>query len=178
MTIERDPRSYVFPEEIATMTTRMGDGEAFDSAQDYLAKHHFALAADFAITGLRREDIQTAVREEQIKAAPWPLKERVTDFFWGIDDPSVEKLEGLATKAIAACYGQDEQQPIGGNVMSVGGEMGSQQLALAGLVYAREHGDLREIMLPEADALGVMYVVRDSFSGRMFEKVIPEDTAQ
>lgn len=181
MATEQGTSRYIFPERFALMTTRIGDGEEIESAQDYLANHHFALAADFAGTGLRGSDIEDAVNGGQIKAAPWPLNLRETDFFWGLSDESTEKLDTLAQQAVAACYGQTPEEPFGGNIMTVGGEMGSQQLALAGLVYARERGDLREIEPTEetgGTAMNCLYIVRDSYAGRTFAQILPEDPAQ
>ena len=74
---------------------------------------------------------------------------------------------------VELCFGQDEYQSVGGTFASVGGELDSQQLAIAELIYGREQGRLREF--PEFDnGAGPVYVVRDSFSGKIFEQLLPE----
>ena len=75
----------------------------------------------------------------------WPNKNPKTDFYWARDEKFLKKLEELAEKATKFCYGKNMNEPIGGDFISVGVEMGSQQYALAGLIYARELGKIKEI---------------------------------
>lgn len=182
MAVETDPSTYKVPEKFATMTTSANlSGETYESVEEYFSKNHYALLADLIGTRLPNESIENAVHTGIIKAAPWPLEERITDLLWSKEQESTTKLDQLAARAIEACYGKTAQEPIAGNIMSVGAEMDSQQLALVGLVYARARGDLREITPPEdsdADLMQTMYVVRDSVSGRMFDKLMPEEPAQ
>jgi|SRR3989344_3817736 len=171
----REP--YRLPDEFTSMTihhlygiSEQAEGETIDG---YFAKNGFALIADLLEAGLSREEIEAAVNSGKILVGHWPKKEPKSDFFWVEDEPIKAKLAELADRAVELCYG-DEHQPVGGNFASVGAEIGSQQLAIAGLIYAREQGTLREI--PEMDnGAGPLYVVRDSFSGRMFEQVLPEE---
>lgn len=171
--------AYHFPEQFASMTIQLhlaSEATAYPDADTYLADKSYALAADFVAAGLTGPQVEEAVNEERIRAAAWPLSEAVTHFFWAETEKARETLGTLAAQAVEFCYGRDEAGPIGGNFASVGASMGSQQLALAGLIYAREQGTLREIGGLESPA-GPLYIVRNSFSGQIFETLIPEQPA-
>lgn len=172
----REP--YKLPERFASMTIHhlYGISEAVngETVDGYMAKHGFALIADLLASGLSKEDIEGAVNSGSLSVAHWPAREPQTDFFWAEDEETKVKLTDLADKAVELCFGQDEYQPVGGTFVSVGAELGSQQLAIAALIYGREQGRLREF--PEFDnGAGPVYVVRDSYSGRMFEQLMPEE---
>lgn len=171
---------YRVPESFASMTihhlyglTEVAGGQTTDG---YLDEHYFALLADLTASGIPKEDIEESVNSRRVMVAHWPNKEPVTDLLWKNDKVAVAKLTELGSQAVRFCYGQDEHQPVGGNFSTVGAEMGSQQLAIAGLIYAREQGLLKEMSeLSDPNAsTGPLYVVRDSFSGKMFEQLFPE----
>ncbi len=173
---------YQIPESFANMTihylyglTEAIEGQITDS---YLTENGFALLADLMASGISKEDIEGAVNSGSVRVAHWPNREPMTDFFWKDDEASIIKLTKLADQAVQFCYGRDEHQPIGGNFATVGAEMGSQQLAIAGLIYAREQGRLREMPeLSDNDAgTGPLYIVRGSFSSKMFDQLMPEET--
>lgn len=167
---------YKVPEQFSSMTIHLGlfdEPSKFPSVDAYFDEKDFALAADLAVSGFEGEQIEEAVNGGRVAVAHWPEVQPKTDFFWSMSEKAREALTGLAAQAAELCYGQDEQAPAGGNFMTVGAEMGSQQMALAGLIYARAQGTLREIVELDNGA-GPLYVVRDSFSGKMFEKILPE----
>jgi hypothetical protein len=170
--------TYEFPERFADMTMHLGflDNKEYASVDDYLAEQNYALAADLASKGFTAEQIESAVNAGRVAVAMWPRVEPKTHFFWAETDKAKEALKELAARTVELCYGQDEQAPVGGNFISVGAEIGSQQVALAGLIYAREQGKLREIAEMDEGA-GPLYVVRDSFAGRMFDRLMPEEPA-
>jgi|GEM_PF-7131192 hypothetical protein len=167
---------YKFPEDVNSMTIHLGILEGpkeYPDVDAYFAEKKFALAADLLGSGLNPEQIEAAVNAGRVIAAHWPAREPKTDFFWGNNLDAIGPLTGLAFQAVSACYGQDKDAPIGGDFISVGAEMGSQQLAIAALIYAREQGTLREV--PEFDrGGGPFYIVRDSFAGHMLEQALPE----
>lgn len=172
--------TYKVPEAYSSMTIHhlyglsVADTEL--TTRQYLESRHFALLADLSSSGIESDDIEEAVNSGEVLATHWPEKVPKTDFFWVEDEESIKELDRLATLAVQYCYGLDEHQPVGGNFMTVGAEIGSQQLALTGLIYAREKGKLREIseLSDETAGTGPLYVVKDSFSARMFEMVFPE----
>lgn len=169
---------YKVPESFASMTIHylIGISEPgnHDSVLDYLTNNHFALTADLLYEGFSAADIEEEVNSGRLGAAHWPEKKPVTDFYWSKDEESLRRLDELAGEAVRFCYGKAADEPVGGNFASVGAEMGSQQIALAGLVYAREKGLLREIPGLESGA-GPLYVAKGSFSDQMFSKLFPDD---
>lgn len=176
---EQEPKEhYRLPERFASMTIHhlygISEQKPDETVDSYFAHNGFALIADLLASGLSKEDIENAVNSGRVKVAHWPKKEPQTDLFWAEDEETIVKLTELADRVVELCYGQDEHQPVGGDFASVGAELGSQQLALAGLIYAREQGKLREFAEFDNGA-GPVYVVRDSFSGRMFEQILPEE---
>lgn len=167
---------YKTPEQFSSMTIHLGlfdEPGKFPTVDAYFDEKNFALTADLAMSGFDATQIEEAVNGNRVEVAHWPEVEPKTDFYWSLSEKARDALTSLASQAVELCYGQDEQVPVGGNFMTVGVEMGSQQMALAGLIYARAQGTLREIV--ELDnGTGPLYVVRDSFSGKMFEKLLPE----
>jgi hypothetical protein len=171
---------YRLPEEISDMTVHFMYGlsgkTGHTSVEDYLAESKFALAADLLAEGFKPSDIEAAVNSGSIGYANWPAKEPKTALYWNKGADTTSELEGMASQACALCYGRTQYEPVGGNFASVGAEMGSQQLALAALIYAREKGLVREIA--ELDnGCGPMYIARGTFSDRMFSMFMPEKRA-
>jgi len=91
-----------------------------------MAKHGYALMTDLLVSGLSKEDIESAVNSGTLSVAHWPAKEPQIDFFWSENEETKTKLTELADKAVGLCFGQDEHQPVGGTFASVCGELGSQ----------------------------------------------------
>jgi len=157
----REP--YQLPEYFVSMTIHhlYGIGEAVsdETVDGYMAKHGYTLMTDLLVSGLSKEDIESCGKLRYPSVAHWPAKEPQTDFFWSENEETKTKLTELADKAVGLCFGQDEHQPVGGTFASVCGELGSQQLAIVGLIYGREQGRLQEF--PEFDnGAGPVYVVR------------------
>ena len=168
---------YKLPENVASMTTNhlyeISETGQQASVREYLQSHGFGLTADLLAQGFKPSDIEDAVNSGDVGVAHWPAREPKTDMYWAKDEATLKRLDELAGEAVRFCYGQDVYQPIGGNFATVGAEMGSQQRALVGLVYARESGRVREI--PEIDnGAGPLYVAKDSFSEKMFASMFPQ----
>ncbi len=173
MAIYTPENPYKFPERIMPIFLNglMSDRQ-FRSPAEYMLEYECALAGDFVTNGFLPEEVEAAVVRNGINVAGFPAENSVTDLFW-VEGESLVRIKELATRAVESCYG-DELNSVGGTLWTVGFEMGDQQSALAGLVYAREQGILREI--PElADGMSPLYVVRDSFSGGMFAELFPEE---
>ena len=171
---------YKIPERPANMTihhmygiTKPREG---DTTVEFLNRHHFGLLGDLLVNGVSYEDIETAVNTSEVSAANWPEREPVTTLLWNHQEETKAELEQLAEQAVQGCYG-GEHDPLGGNFATVGALIGNQQLALAGLIYARDQGKLREITELSDPQMGTgpLYVVRDSFSAKMFDILIPEE---
>lgn len=170
------PQPYKLPEEFAHITI----GETYDTVDtavsgvsEYFEQADAALIADLLRAGITPAQIEAAVNEGEVKATPWPQWGRYTDFFWTEDDEATNRLEAWADWATTFCYGQDEHEPPGGNVLTVGREIGSQQIALAGLVVAREQKKVWELPAELASPEGQpLYVPTGSFSERMFKIIL------
>lgn len=166
---------YKCPERPVSMTVRhmYGISEAGEqkTVLDYLNANGFALTADLMAQGFKPAEIEEAVNSGNVAAAHWPAKEPKTDLYWSKDEATLRRLDKMAEDAVRFCYGQTESQPAGGNFATVGGEMGSQQLALVGLTYAREQGKLREFSEFDNGA-GPLYVAKGGFSDKMFSALL------
>ncbi|MBS3072051.1 hypothetical protein J4408_03605 [Candidatus Pacearchaeota archaeon] len=169
--------NYKVPEKPVSMTTNhlygISETGQQTNVREYLQTNGFGLTADLLTQGFKPADIEEAVNSGDVSVAHWPTREPKTDMYWAKDSKTLLKLGELADEAVRFCYGQNENQPIGGNFATVGTEMESQQRALVGLIYARHQGKLREI--PELDqGAGPLYVAKGSFSDKLFEKLFPE----
>lgn len=175
---ETDPYSLVEPFSSLKIkfafnaNTAVREGE---SVPDWFDRNHYALIAD--LVGFKKEEIEEAVNEGGINAVPWPRKERKTDFLWAEDEKSTEELTAMANRAVDLCNARSTAGITGaGDVFSIAPGMGDQQLALAGLIYARELDLLREI--PEIDTpIGPLYVVRGSEAEGFISRAYPEEPA-
>lgn len=177
MTGETRPEPYKLPEKISNMTIHhlYGIDKPVESetVAGFFLRHGFGLVADVLMSGAKPEDLEAAVNDGTISVAHWPEKEPITDLLWDGSEITTKRLEELADKAVELCYGQDGSQPMGGDFATVGAEIGSQQLAIVGLIYARHQGRLREI--PElGNFAGPKYVKRGSFSEQFLNKMFPE----
>jgi hypothetical protein len=172
------PEPYEVPKQFNNMTVHHAYGideiDPHMTFPDWLTEYRFGFLADLKVHRFSNKVIEETVNADLVKAAPWPEKQRSTDFFWIELEGAHGRLQELADLAVELCFGQNAEAPVGGNFASVGSVVGNQQLAIAGLIYAREQGRLREI--PElGEAAGPLYVVRDSFSGKLFEALLPEE---
>ena len=168
---------YKFPKAVNSMTIHhlygINKRSGCKTVDDYVRTNDFCLAADLLAQEFSPSDIEKAVNSGVIEFAHWPEKTPSTEMFWSKDSKSVRKLDDLAKEAIKFCYGETENDPIGGNFATVGAEMGNQQMALAGLIYARVTKKVREIS--ELDqGQGPLYVKKGSFSDKIFQELIPE----
>ncbi len=171
---EREPHRV--PEAYSSITIHhmygISEPQEGGNVDAYFQEKEFAFIADLRAQGFTSQQIEESVNAIPLHHAPWPARERATEFFW-VEGEGFTRLAELADTAVRLCFGQDEKAPMGGNFATVGAEIGSQQLAIAGLIYGREKGILREIRLG-ANSAGPLYVVRDSFAGRMLETMVPE----
>jgi hypothetical protein len=171
--------TYHVPEKFVSATIHflygLSEPEPGVTMTSYMAEHKFALLADLVESGVPISAIETAVDQGRVHVTPWPKKVPRTDFFWV--DAGVPELETMADLAVRECYGATAEEPIGGTFASVGAVMGSQQAALAALIFAREQGRLREVLQMESPEMGTgpVYVVRGSFSDKMFQRIWPEE---
>jgi hypothetical protein len=165
------PDAYKVPEKIVSATIHFLYGISEKGSKnllEFMTEKKFALTADLLQYGFTPQQIEEAVNSSRLKVVPWPKNQRKTDFYWLNDISALAELEKLAADATKFCYGQDKSnKPIGGDLASVGAEMGSQQLAIVGLIYAREQG--RVVELEDFDrGAGPLYVNSDS----VFAKVL------
>lgn len=169
---------YHLPESFVATAVHHRNGTtgplAVETIETFFTGYCFALIEHLLNRGLSRVAIESAVDSKRIRLAPWPNKAPKTALCWSEDEETNAILTDFADKAVDLCYGRDEYQPIGGTLASVRAEFNDRELALVGLIYAREQGRLRELEFPELGKGGPIYIVRDSFSGRMFEKILPE----
>ncbi len=141
------PPYYTLPEKISSMTLHhiYGTDREYMDLNDYMEKYEYVLLYDLIAQRYNPDEIVSAVTSGELKAAPWPKQKRHTDLIWHLSIEAVNNLRFLAEEAVEYCYGMKADEPIGGDIMSVGAEMGSQQRALVGLIYAREQGQLIEL---------------------------------
>lgn len=164
---------YKVPQKFASMTVNhfygLSETGKHADVMAYLKEYGFALTADLIVQGFKASDIEEAVNSGEVRAAHWPAAKPASDMYWAQDEKTLKRLEELADEAVRFCYGNDPDQPFGGDFASVGAEMGNQQTALVGLIYAREQGRLIEI--PEFDrGAGPLYIVK----GNLFERMLKE----
>jgi len=155
---------YELPEKCANMTVHFLYGTAPsnpDSVIAYLKEKKYALIADLVNEGLTKEKIEQAVREDKVKVAPVSSK-RMSDLFWLPEYES--ELEEMAKKAQKLCGGdcKDGNAPIGGDVLSLGADFDSQQLALVALTYAAHKGYVKETEIDRGAGVGPLFVSSES----------------
>ncbi len=173
--IEREP--YSFPMPLSDMTihhaygfTEPGDGTVAGAFSEL----GFGFVQDLLQMGRSREEVAEMINKGKLDFAHWPERKPVTDLVWDERPGTAKALDKLANVAVGFCYGQDENQAVGGNFATVGAEMGSQQFGLVGLIYARHKGRLREVPELGQPATGPLYIVRHSFSEKMVKIMLPE----
>lgn len=171
--------TYTVPDKFANMTinrSALVEPADYTTTREYFHDFNYALMADLMLSGLSGEQIERAVSSGEVNVAHWPDIERpTTDFFWPETETAKEALASLADIAVDLCFGCTADEPIGGNFVTVGAQMGSQQLALSGLIYARVQNRVREVNEVSGPA-GPLYIARGTFSEKMFEVMIPEAT--
>jgi len=163
-------KKYKVPERVVSMTIHhlygLSKPHEKENVREYLKEYGFALTADLIAQGFKASEIEEAVNSGDINVTHWPEKNPQTDFYWNKDKESLRKLEKLSKKTVEIC-----EIPIGGDFASVGAEIGSQQMALAGLIYAREQGKLRETEMSRGD--GPIYFVKGGPSEELFSILFP-----
>ncbi len=153
--------NYTVPEKFASATVhftyRLAKPSQPESVEAYLKEKKFALLADLRAEGLSKEQIEAAVRSGSVKVAP-VFSKRITDLFWLQESES--ELEKLAQQAQELCGGdgKNPNAPIGGDIVSVGGELESQQLALVALAYAAHKGLVKETGVDRGLGVGPIFL--------------------
>ena len=180
--MKQETTGYHFPKQVTSMTIHEGlaryeltekpSSSMGDLCEKYLQERGYALAADLLSIGCKPRDIERAVNAGKIHVTGWPQKETLTHFYWDLASLCLPELESLAQEAKKFCYGRTAEEPIGGNFITVGGEMGSQQRALAGLIYAREHGLVKEYGEFGSPDTGPFYITVGSFSEKLFTLIM------
>lgn len=156
---------YKVPEKIASATIHflygISEKGKFKSVNDYLKANKYALTADLIHEGFKPEQIEEAVNNGSVKVAP-VFKKRISDFYW---IPEAEKeLDELSIKVQWQCGGDgsDRNAPVMGDIVSIGGMLGSQQMALAGLAYAASKGLVLETNIDRGMGVGNMFLSKDN----------------
>lgn len=156
---------YKVPEKIASATIHflygISEREKFASVDDYLAANKYALTADLIEEGFKPEQIEEAVNSGSIKVAP-VFNKRISDFYWTTE--AEKELDELSVKVQFQCggNGSDGDAPVGGDIVSIGGVLGSQQMALAGIAYAANKGLVLETDIDRGMGVGNMFISKDS----------------
>lgn len=156
---------YRLPEKFASATIHFLYGFSNPShpasAEAYLADKKYALTADLVAEGLTPEQIEAAVNSGRVKVAP-VFKNRISDLYW---IPEAEGgLEELAAKARENCGGDgtNPDSPVFGDVLSLGAELDSQQIALAAIAYAANRELIVETTFDRGAGVGNLFVSKDS----------------
>ena len=149
---EQEP--YRMPERFATATVHFLHGLSepgmHASVEDYVKDNGYALCAELAQAGFKPEQIEAAVNSGLVHQAP-VFNARITDLYWS---PEAEgELDDLARKAEAACS-------QGCDVVSLGGELESQQSAIVAIAFAAHKGQILET--PIMRQVGPLFVSKDS----------------
>lgn len=152
---------YKVPEQFASATIHFlyGISEKGDyrTVAEYLVDKKFALTADLIQEGFTPEQIEDAVNNGGVRTAP-VFKKRISDLYWTED--SEYELDKLAARVERECGGDgtDLNVPAMGDVVSVGGALGSQQLAMAALVYAAHKGLVGETEIDRGMGVGNLFI--------------------
>lgn len=157
---------YKVPEKIASATIHflygISERGKFKSVNDYLKVNKYALTADLIQEGFKPEQIEEAVNSGSVKVAP-VFNKRISDFYWTTE--AEKELDELSVKIQYQCGGDgsDGNAPVGGgDIVSIGGLLGSQQMALAGIAYAASKGLVLETDIDRGMSVGNMFVSKDS----------------
>jgi hypothetical protein len=160
---QREP--YKVPERIASATIHHAYGFSergeYPTVVDYLLDKKYALTADLLAEGFKPKQIEDAVNAGGVNAAP-VFKTRITDFYWV--EEAEEALDAMAVIAQENCGGDGSSPnaPAFGDVVSLGGVLESQQLALAALTYAEHKGMVVDTGIDRGMGVGPAYVSKDS----------------
>lgn len=159
---------YKVPKKCSSATVHFDHSKMYRTVQEYLIDKNYALLCDLLRQGFNSRHIEKSVKAKRISVAHWPKEESLTDVFWSNDKSSLKKLEELASKAVKSCSKDNvsnsvyfeglklRSRYILTDLISFGEVVGSQQLALVGLTYAREQGKLLEIPGPHVVSYLVM----------------------
>lgn len=152
---------YKVPERIASATIHflygLSEKGSYVSVRDYLLEKKYALTADLVQEGFTAEQIEEAVNSGKVKVAP-VFKARISDFYWVQEHE--KELDQLTTQVERECGGDgtDMDVPAMGDVASVGGVLGSQQIAMAALVYAAHKGVVAETSIDRGIGVGPLFI--------------------
>src|SRR3990167_3393180 len=165
---KRDPEgqgSYKVTEKVASATIHflygLSERGNNTSVEAYLSENRYALTADLLQEGFTTEQIEEAVNSGKVKVAP-AFKARVSDLFW-VEEHEAE-LDKLAAQVERECGGDgtDMNVPVMGDVASVGATLGSQQTAMAALVYAAHRGIIVETEIDRGIGVGPLFISKKS----------------
>lgn len=168
---------YKLPEKFASATVHflygLSESGSYNSVSQYLKDKKYAFIADLISEGFKPEQIEEAVNTpDEIKVAP-VFKARVTDMFWTSE--AEDELDRLADVAKEQCGGDgtNGNSPAFGDVVSLGGVLESQQLALVAITYAANKGTILETSMDRQMGAGPVFTSKDSPLVRIFfpEKV-------
>jgi hypothetical protein len=154
-------KDYALPKKYASATIHFLYGCSKPSNPSsvvaYLKEKKYATIADLIGEGLAKDQIEAEVRDGEIKVAP-VFQKRITDLFWLPESES--ELEKLAKQTQVLCGGDgtDGNAPAMGDVVSVGAELGSQQIALVALAYAAHKGYVKETQIDRGIGVGPCFV--------------------
>lgn len=162
---EGQKQPYKLPQEAASATVHflygLSEPGSYGSIAAYLKDKKYAFIADLIAEGFKPEQIEEAVNSGGIKTTP-VFKKRVTDMFWISE--AEEELEKLASEAKEQCGGDgtNREAPAFGDVVSVGGALESQQLALVAITYAVSKGMILETAMDRRLGVGPVFVSKDN----------------
>lgn len=164
-------KPYKMPEKIAYATIHYLYGFSTpshpESVEAYLREKKYALAADLLVEGLSPEQIEEAVNSGQVRVAP-VFNSRTTDLYWLPEaEGGLEEL-AAAAQANSGGNGSDPNAPAFGDVVSIGGVLESQQLALAALAYGAHRGLVLETTIDRGIGVGPLFISKDSPLAALF----------
>lgn len=169
-------RPYKLPEKAASATIHflygLPERGNHASVKDYLLEKKYALIADLVQEGFTQEQIEEAVNSDTVKVAP-VFQTRISDLFW-VEEHEGE-LDKLAAQMERECGGDgtDENVPVMGDVVSVGGTLGSQQTAMVALVYAAHKGIIVETTNDRGMGVGPLFISKKSPMASIFVSAQP-----
>lgn len=160
---QREP--YKLPEQIASATIHhlygFSERRGYPTVVDYLLDRKYALTADLLAEGFKPKQIEDAVDAGGVKVAS-VFKTRITDFYWVQEAEEELGLMAVAAQENCGGDGSNPNAPAFGDVVSLGGVLESQQLALAALTYAEYKGMVVDTGIDRGMGVGPAYVSKDS----------------
>ncbi len=167
--------SYTFFQPIAPAPLFLKFVSRYKSVEDYFREYDCAFGTDLLRQQFPTEEIEKAVNSQFLNFAPYPEEATTVHFYWKNDAVTLRFLNEMASIAERFCYGRDATQPLGGNIKSVAEHVGSEQHAVAGLIFGRRIHLLKEYPQFSMDNSGPLYVVRNSFADQLLSNLSADD---